>query len=443
MSLVKTTEMGKKSFMFCVHCDHTIWGESVAVVGTFCAWDPAGALRMHTTEQIWPIWMSEPITLNPGRVEYKYIIVGPAEDEETDLIRENGKTDKTDKVTWEKRSNRQLLASAGQANPLMGLLNLALAMTPRIGSAAESRSETCMIMDERFGHVAAGRPVEDVLPTARRRFPQPNQSPSHANVAIEPNQDADAAAGTLSSRGAPGDGGKLSQKSPPLGLGDLQLQSASGDDSWTSTPLSARVWQQSTPRSWRGPAPMPMRGPAQTRCMIPRISLPGATDTSQALRRVSDVSAISAVSDTSSDSQGYSSCSDSDVDSNEIKDGLSTSKELESPFTCPAQHLMDLPPPRWMKWNRAAWDYPLSKKDMQDRLLMCFEREQELAHEQEEQATSRMNDLEYSCNELRDENQWLRAQITSRETAAKSPMEFDATSAIATMAQAVNPKLSP
>lgn len=69
-------------------------GDIVAVVGNVQQlgnWSPEHALRMTTDPGTYPVWRCDPLLLNEGEVEFKFII-----------LRANGE------VVWEERGNRRL-----------------------------------------------------------------------------------------------------------------------------------------------------------------------------------------------------------------------------------------------------------------------------------------------------------------------------------------------
>eukprot|EP00746_Dinoflagellata_sp_MGD_P049128 gnl/MRDRNA2_/MRDRNA2_222422_c0_seq1.p1 gnl/MRDRNA2_/MRDRNA2_222422_c0~~gnl/MRDRNA2_/MRDRNA2_222422_c0_seq1.p1 ORF type:complete len:454 (+),score=89.15 gnl/MRDRNA2_/MRDRNA2_222422_c0_seq1:106-1467(+) len=129
-------------FLFCVRCKDTTFGQAVAVVGSFCNWDPKYAVVMCCDEQTWPLWMSEPIPLDPfsENVEYKYIIVDRT-------------NPRSCKIKWEQNANRKLHAGQVQRRASAGVSKLDMSLWKLWSECVASnlRGQTCTVMDECFG----------------------------------------------------------------------------------------------------------------------------------------------------------------------------------------------------------------------------------------------------------------------------------------------------
>lgn len=87
---------------FEVECDETVDGYAVFIVGSvpeLGAWNPVKGLEMFTSEEEWPVWHTGGVSMNPGLIQYKFIMQ---------------KEDRSDKVFWEEiLDNRQLLVRPG------------------------------------------------------------------------------------------------------------------------------------------------------------------------------------------------------------------------------------------------------------------------------------------------------------------------------------------
>jgi len=66
----------------------------------------------------------------------------------------------------------------------------------------------------------------------------------------------------------------------------------------------------------------------------------------------------------------------------------------------------------WEKWNGSAWDYPLSRKDKQNRLLNLFLKNEEATRENEIASNRKIRKLTRNIQRLELDNQRLTQEVT-------------------------------
>jgi len=356
-------------------------------------------------------------------------------------------------------------------------------MTPRIGSAMPSQSQTCVVMDERFGHVAPRRKVEDALPTARRREMTVAPTPRRETTAPTPRRemmmptprrrqksamsfagDADAGAGT-------GSDGMIQSCSDGSDSAQNNVNGEKPSFSPCTAWHSAPAWQNTTPQGWNRPASARRKIPALPRLHslggheCETLVVSGASDGTGQSSRLSDgecsqnsanniattekpcfspspawstapawqnttprewnrpvqkipalprLQSLGGAQDTTRTSSSPCSSTDSDDSSSCSDEPESEGTDAQFDVPLPSARInWEAPCPRGCR-NRAAWDYPLSKKEKHDRLVILFVEEEKAIIRECEVATARtVKKLTRRINELRLENRQLLERVAS------------------------------